>query len=299
MVKNLPAMQETWILSPGQEYPLEKEMATHSSILAWRIPCPRGCKELDMTEWLSLSLSRTFLCYWDVKSGSSETKSNKDTKFFLRLWLPSHCKEPEYGWNCLLLSAPVCLLHLEERSLVALGDWLLHYFLLQISAMIFLLKFTLLWPCFLHLLLPMNSLENKQETNKQNAETLEIFTVQRETGIASLWCPISPPCHCCSHLVILLNVVFRTWRKIPHSRKAQFSQWACSSGSQIVASNVLWFLALHTHVPRTQLPSHCARDSHCSPTFTLLSIPQNHITFQSVKLKGCYYNLSPQTGFPK
>ena len=38
MVKNLPAMQETWVLSLGQEDPLEKERATHSSILAWRIP---------------------------------------------------------------------------------------------------------------------------------------------------------------------------------------------------------------------------------------------------------------------
>ena len=38
MVKNLPAMQETWILSLCWEDPLEKEMATHSSILAWRIP---------------------------------------------------------------------------------------------------------------------------------------------------------------------------------------------------------------------------------------------------------------------
>ena len=38
MVKNLPAMQETWVRSLGQEDPLEKEMATHSSILAWRIP---------------------------------------------------------------------------------------------------------------------------------------------------------------------------------------------------------------------------------------------------------------------
>ena len=37
-VKNLPAMQETWGGSQGQEDPLEKEMATHSSILAWRIP---------------------------------------------------------------------------------------------------------------------------------------------------------------------------------------------------------------------------------------------------------------------
>ena len=38
MVKNLPAMQETHVLSLCQEDPLEKEMATHSSVLAWRIP---------------------------------------------------------------------------------------------------------------------------------------------------------------------------------------------------------------------------------------------------------------------
>ena len=38
MVKNLPAMQETRVQSLGQEDPLEKGMATHSSILAWRIP---------------------------------------------------------------------------------------------------------------------------------------------------------------------------------------------------------------------------------------------------------------------
>ena len=36
-VKNLPAMRETWVRSLGQEDPLEKEMATHSSALAWRI----------------------------------------------------------------------------------------------------------------------------------------------------------------------------------------------------------------------------------------------------------------------
>ena len=39
MVKNLPAMQETWVRCLGWEDPLEKEMATHSSIPAWRIPC--------------------------------------------------------------------------------------------------------------------------------------------------------------------------------------------------------------------------------------------------------------------
>ena len=38
LVKNLPAMQKTWVRSLGQEDPLEKEVATHSSILAWRIP---------------------------------------------------------------------------------------------------------------------------------------------------------------------------------------------------------------------------------------------------------------------
>ena len=37
-VKRLPAMQETWVLSLDQEDPLEKEMATHSSTLAWKIP---------------------------------------------------------------------------------------------------------------------------------------------------------------------------------------------------------------------------------------------------------------------
>ena len=37
-VKNLPAMQETWVWSLGREDPLEREMATHSSILVWEIP---------------------------------------------------------------------------------------------------------------------------------------------------------------------------------------------------------------------------------------------------------------------
>ena len=41
-VKNLPAMWETWVRSLGGEDPLEEGMATHSSILAWRIPMDRG-----------------------------------------------------------------------------------------------------------------------------------------------------------------------------------------------------------------------------------------------------------------
>ena len=58
MVKNLPAMQKTWVQSLGREDPLENRMANHSSILAWKIPWTEepgglqsvGCKELDMTE---------------------------------------------------------------------------------------------------------------------------------------------------------------------------------------------------------------------------------------------------------
>ena len=44
MIKNPPAMWETWIQSLGWEDPLKKEMANHSSILAWRIPMGRGAR---------------------------------------------------------------------------------------------------------------------------------------------------------------------------------------------------------------------------------------------------------------
>ena len=61
MVENLSAMQETQVQSLGQEDPLEEGMATHSSILAWRIPMGRGAwwatvhgvAESQMTERLS------------------------------------------------------------------------------------------------------------------------------------------------------------------------------------------------------------------------------------------------------
>ena len=65
-VKNLPAKRDTWVWSLGWEDPLEKEMATHSSI-AWRIPMDWEAyratvwHELDMTEWLSTALLNTSL----------------------------------------------------------------------------------------------------------------------------------------------------------------------------------------------------------------------------------------------
>ena len=61
MVKNPPAMQETWVQSLGRVDPLEEGMAAHSSILTWEVPwteelsgySPMGQKESDMTERLS------------------------------------------------------------------------------------------------------------------------------------------------------------------------------------------------------------------------------------------------------
>ena len=66
MVKNLPAMQETWVRSLGQEDPLEKRMATHSNILAWRILWTEDLGELQSMESQRVSVPRlslgTVLC---------------------------------------------------------------------------------------------------------------------------------------------------------------------------------------------------------------------------------------------
>ena len=61
LVKNLPAMWETWVQSLGWEDPLEKGKTTHSNILAWKIPWDH--KESDTTEWLSLPLPTWLYLY--------------------------------------------------------------------------------------------------------------------------------------------------------------------------------------------------------------------------------------------
>ena len=50
VVQNLPAMQETWVRSLSQENPLEKEIATHSNTLAWKIPWTKEPGRLQSTE---------------------------------------------------------------------------------------------------------------------------------------------------------------------------------------------------------------------------------------------------------
>ena len=58
MVKNLPAIQEMQVRSLGQEHPLEKEMVTHSSILAWEIP---WTEEPGRLQSMALQKSQTWL----------------------------------------------------------------------------------------------------------------------------------------------------------------------------------------------------------------------------------------------
>ena len=72
MVKNLPTMKETQIWSLGQEDPLEKGMATHSRILAWRIPWteePDGLKSMG-SQWVGHD--------WVVNTSSQTMKGNID-----------------------------------------------------------------------------------------------------------------------------------------------------------------------------------------------------------------------------
>ena len=56
LIKNTPALQESWVQSLGWEDPLEKGKATHSSILAWRTPWTIRLQRVRQTEQLSLSL---------------------------------------------------------------------------------------------------------------------------------------------------------------------------------------------------------------------------------------------------
>ena len=69
MVKKLPAKQDTWVQSLRREDPLEKDMATPSSVLVWRIPwteepgpySPWGRKESDTTEQLTYTYEKTVI----------------------------------------------------------------------------------------------------------------------------------------------------------------------------------------------------------------------------------------------
>ena len=61
MVKNLPATWETWVWSLGQNDPLEKQMATHSSLLAWRIPWTEEPGRLQSMGWQRVTLGHNWV----------------------------------------------------------------------------------------------------------------------------------------------------------------------------------------------------------------------------------------------
>ena len=64
MVRSLPAVWETWVRSLGWEDPLEEEMATHSSILAWRIPWTEECGRLRS---MGSDVTERLLCFQESK----------------------------------------------------------------------------------------------------------------------------------------------------------------------------------------------------------------------------------------
>ena len=87
MVKNLPAMQETWVQSLSQEDPLEKGMATYPSILVWKIPWteePGGPqsmgrrRESDMTEQLTHNLLPPFLASFGTPPNNSFSQKHHE-----------------------------------------------------------------------------------------------------------------------------------------------------------------------------------------------------------------------------
>ena len=128
MIKNLPTMQETWVQSLGGEDPLEKEMATHFSILAWRIPRteePGGLQSMGSqrvghtepyTEWAT--------CYSATKSTSAETLwidiwgyyllfpwDSARRRFFnnkIMTYLKRHAKSACYPW-CVYHTSTSCV----------------------------------------------------------------------------------------------------------------------------------------------------------------------------------------------
>ena len=120
-LKRLPAMQETWVRSLGWEDPLEKEMATHSSILAWRIPWaeePGGLQSTGLQrvrhDWapsLSIFITSGFKNFFNF------SKLNEGIIFSFLFWYI--LKNCFWGWTFIFLMffGYFCLLHFTHLSI--------------------------------------------------------------------------------------------------------------------------------------------------------------------------------------
>ena len=93
-VKKVPAMQETQVRSLGQEDPLKKEMATHSSIFAWRIPMDRGAWWATVNgvakSWTRLNKTNAFILLAGLRRGIRRGRGGARVLF---LWQKSFMKE--------------------------------------------------------------------------------------------------------------------------------------------------------------------------------------------------------------
>ena len=81
-VKHLPTVWETWVRSLGQEDPLEKEMATHSSTLAWKIPWTEECSRLQV--------------HGVTKSQTGLSNFTSSSLFYSRITHPTHLVMSSY-----------------------------------------------------------------------------------------------------------------------------------------------------------------------------------------------------------
>ena len=124
LVKNLPEMQDTWVRPLGQEDPLEKEMATHSSILAWEIlwkeepSSPRGLKsQARLSDSTTATTYNTKQVTWTLRAvqfqfqmevhcstGSWRTQGSlylSPLPVSICLWLPSCARRPWQFQGCM------------------------------------------------------------------------------------------------------------------------------------------------------------------------------------------------------
>ena len=130
--KNLPAIQETWVWSLGQEDPLEQVMATHSSILVWRNPWteePDGLQSMGFQSW-------TWLNDWHFhfQANFLYLRNKLDLHTVLLGWSPSICTEllvfymqsiPQYSLHLLfhLISQFSTFLHVSALASSWLSRW--------------------------------------------------------------------------------------------------------------------------------------------------------------------------------
>ena len=132
-IKHLPTVEETWVRSLGWEYPLDKEVATHSSILAWRIPWtedpdgllmgPWGRKELDMTERLqthTYTHTNTHTLRKKILPGYTSSVV-KDTKILLTVPNSGVLMDQRLALNC--FQTILIVLSTEKMKLEEINKW--------------------------------------------------------------------------------------------------------------------------------------------------------------------------------